>query len=951
MDNANSTPFWLDIKKEYIDDNFDKLLTYLQRTSVTKSDPYYETTLLLLRQRIEELISQLSNTPLYQEDINRQETIFNVKLLAAYLLVDRYHKLSQSAYVTFMYQLSRLTPRFSDIIVKNIMERLRHERVTQLGYGWSDLDKIGTDLFVHNLCTFATFDQPLTHPMYYENFGSARLDSTGLSITHDNLVDTRKWFCRGSRSVETSIGIGLHTENFEKMKVSARNNVVEMDEFVKNFIIEQRKVKPKVVLKKEIPYYESEVALVRITSIDQDGTINVETADPSHSKITGKLVFHKQSIVYYYTSTFHKIFRPGDYLRATIEDVNEGLFNIEKQLVRYFVESIRDALRDEGSDYPFLGKLIAESPSNMVWLTHWGVAMYTPKNENYERGEFAELTVKDIESGEYYGKIDACIIGSSDDTFEEYSLRNDCIRCYAEMATPSAAPVTEETVEKLSPALLRIILRQLFFYQKTLLKPSERFAYLANALVMAELVNDQLSASYIQFASTYLRALVQFVSHEDITDIHLYADEEYSNEDPTLIRQGVLQILKEYGKKESSGELAAVIDGFKERYPLLSDLAKLVHTANIMQGILSEAALNVLRREIIKTLSLETEDDADLEAENGSYLGVESGTQEFKTSMVYPPNNQMQADEYTQNRNVLRGICAFLNSTTGGTLYLGVNDQGYVTGIGNDMKYLNSSTIDNYMRYVQDTAIKYFGVDVTPYLHIEPLFDNTVVGIHVEAHPYRVVELDGTAYLRVNAESREMPEQVRLELIDRKVFKDKNRAAAISQLQHACSKKKRVILHSYASSHTGKVGDRLVEAYEIRPDDNLVVTFDCDKNVTRVFNINRIGYVEILENEPWKYLGMHRSVNVDVFHMTGDTPIHISLQMDLLAKNLLVEEYPRAKEYLESNKGDENVWYFDTNVYKLEGIGRFYLGLANHIHIIDAPELKKYIDEFKNKWL
>ena len=121
----------------------------------------------------------------------------------------------------------------------------------------------------------------------------------------------------------------------------------------------------------------------------------------------------------------------------------------------------------------------------------------------------------------------------------------------------------------------------------------------------------------------------------------------------------------------------------------------------------------------------------------------------------------MQPDEYAQNQNVLKGICAFLNSTTGGTLYLGVNDQGTVIGIENDMKYLKCGSIDSYMRYVQDLAKKFFGLDTLPYLRIEPLYDNTVVAIHVDPHPYRVVELNNTAYLRVNAESREMPELVR----------------------------------------------------------------------------------------------------------------------------------------------------------------------------------------------
>ena len=376
-----------------------------------------------------------------------------------------------------------------------------------------------------------------------------------------------------------------------------------------------------------------------------------------------------------------------------------------------------------------------------------------------------------------------------------------------------------------------------------------------------------------------------------------------------------------------------------------------MQTANAMQGTLSEATLNVIRREIIKTLSIETENDADLEADGGIFLGIESGTLEFKTSMVYPSNNHMQPDEYAQNLNVLKGVCAFLNSTTGGTLYLGVNDQGMVVGIDNDMKYLNYHTIDSYMRYVQDTAKKHFGIDTLPYLRIEPLYDNTVVAIHVEPHPYRVVELNNTAYLRVNAESREMPEQMRKEMLARKVFTNEGKAAALSRLQHAQTQKKCVVLHDYASSNSGKVSDRFVEAYDVRPEDGLVICYDRRKYTTRVFNINRIGYVEIKEDEPWKYPASHDKIEVDVFHMTGEKPIHISLQLDLMAKNLLIEEFPRAKNSVKPHKGDDNIWYFDTEVYQLEGVGRFYMGLANHIKILDAPELKEYVSDFSKKYL
>ena len=85
--------------------------------------------------------------------------------------------------------------------------------------------------------------------------------------------------------------------------------------------------------------------------------------------------------------------------------------------------------------------------------------------------------------------------------------------------------------------------------------------------------------------------------------------------------------------------------------------------------------------------------------------------------------------------------------------------------------------------------------------------------------------------------------------------------------------------------------------------------------------------------------------------MSGDKSIKVNLQLDLMAKNQLIEEFPRTKKDIFPCKGDENMWYLSTMVYALQGIGRFYIGLANHIKIIDSPELQDYVKDFKEKYL
>ena len=948
MATTEKMPLWLELKKDYIDDNFSKLQVYLRDCDEQGGrDAFYTTTIELFRERISDLLRDISERPIYDDEIERQKLSANVSMLATYLLADGNHSLALPAYVAFMNGLRQMNPSLSDLIVRTVMQRIRHEKVVSLGFTWKDLEKMGTELFAHNACKNAVFDASISKPQMLTKYGTALLTQKGLMLTHENKVDAKKLLKEGTNSLDTGLGITLRTVSGEKLKQSLADSVKDMDEYTKDFILLQAKVQNKSTDTKLKSYDEGDEVIVKVIGIGHE--VMVETIDPNYHKIQGVIKYDRSSVIYYRTDELYQYFHVGDYLTATIKNPDLGIFSIQDQLVKFFVEYAEECAEYDGDTMS--AKLIDEKPAYTVWLTNIGVAVQVEGTSPYHRGEYACITVNEFCTGKHFGLIKGYIAGDAQENFSESSVRHDCIRTFAEFTEQPVYKRPEEDAVELSPVLLRLFLRLLFEFQKSLLKPSDRFRCLANANVMAEMVGDDLSASYISFARTYLRALIQFVNGEDINAIHLEPDEEYRTAKSTLIRLSVIQLLKEYGRKDNSEKLALTISAFEESFPQLARLARLIQTANSMQDILSGSALNVIRREIIRTLSMETEDDADLEADKGIYLGVESGTLEFKTSIVYPPGNNMQPEEYTQNANVMKGICAFLNSSTGGTLYLGVNDQGYVVGIKNDMTYLKTNSIDAYMRYVQDVAKKYFGVDTLPYLRIESLYDDTVVAIHVEPHPYRVVELNGTAYLRVNAESRSMPEEMRQQLIDRKMFTNKDKAAAISRLQHACTQKRCVILHQYASNNGGQVTDRHVEAYDIRPEDGLLICYDIDKSDTRVFNINRIGYVEILDNEPWQHTSNHKKVNVDLFHMTGDTTTRISLQLDLMAKNLLVEEFPKAKESVTGQKGDENIWYFDTNVCRMEGIGRFYIGLANHIMILDGEPLKQYAAEYAKKYL
>lgn len=945
-----STPLWLELRKEYIDDNFDKLLVYLKDYSM-RQDSFYKVTLDLLRSRIEELVHVEATRPLYAEADEKDCIRFRAKLLAAYLLVEQDTPLAISAYVALMDNLRLLVPERTDEIVETTLKRLRYKHLGKLSFSWGDLTNFTEPMLEFHLVHNNNFNGDLDKSYIYQGTGTACLTAQGLYLCSEPEAEALRLTKEGTSSLDTKLGLALRTASNDKLKQSLEANIPAMDQFVKEFVRRMEASRQKET-KPLRSYCKGDECVVRVTGTDWEN-IFVETTAPDYRKIRGRITFPQQTILYYRQPDFVKELQVGDCLQATLNDVAADTFDIKKQFVSFVVEDCRD---NDGYGEVYT-KMIWQKDGWSVWMDAYGTPFYTLGVNDCQVGDYATLQIQRYQSGQYYGKIDTEIkrLGRDEededtDSEEEINLdkaKSDCIRAFVE-STPQPKIVPQETVCQIPENVLRLLVRMIFGYQKTLMKPSERFCALGNANVMAEMTGDNSAAAYIRFASTYLKVLVQFASNEPISGITLVPEAGFAEAASTRMRLTIIDLLKEYGRKEDSEKLVAAIDRYKSSNPTIARLARLIQTANAMQDTLSSATINLIRREIIRTLSLETADDTDLEAEGGTYLGIESGTQEFKSSFVYPSDNNMQPNETVQERNVFKGVCAFLNSTIGGTLYLGVNDQGYVVGLENDFKHLRISTMDSYIRHIQDRAKRFFDLDGITYLTIEPMYDERVVAIHVSPHPYRVVDLEGRAYIRVNSESREMPEKVKLETIAKKSFLNKDKAAAISNLQQACSKKKVVVLHNYSSSHTQTVTDRTVEAYDIRPSDNLAVCYDCGDGKCKIFNFNRIGYVEITADD-WKFENRHQDVLVDAFHLSGSTPIEVSLTLDLMAKNLLCEEYPNTKDDLKQDRNDENRWFYNGTVYGLEAIGRFYIGLANHIKINNCPQLQQYVKDFLKK--
>lgn len=172
-------------------------------------------------------------------------------------------------------------------------------------------------------------------------------------------------------------------------------------------------------------------------------------------------------------------------------------------------------------------------------------------------------------------------------------------------------------------------------------------------------------------------------------------------------------------------------------------------------------------------------------------------------------------------------------------------------------------------------------------------------------------------------------------------------AAVVEALAEGIKKKKQCVLKGYASAHSNDVRDRLVEPIDFTANLIDVWAYDVENGDCRVFKVARVAEVEVLPDN-WAFAGEHKVMRPDVFRMTGNLNEKIVLQLDTRAKSLLLEEFPLAEKEL---KREDNKWVLRTTIHSLEGAGRFVIGLAADVKILEGERLRKYVKGYGEKYV
>ncbi len=168
----------------------------------------------------------------------------------------------------------------------------------------------------------------------------------------------------------------------------------------------------------------------------------------------------------------------------------------------------------------------------------------------------------------------------------------------------------------------------------------------------------------------------------------------------------------------------------------------------------------------------------------------------------------------------------------------------------------------------------------------------------------------------------------------------------IHQLIQAIKHKNQVILKAYLSANSNEARDRLVEPFDFTTNYVATWAYDIQSKCCKTFKNTRIKSVKVL-TQPWQNATEHKKLPMDVFRISSDRQVQVTLKLSIRACELLKEEYPLAEEYIQQL--NEKEYLFSAPVCSFDGVGRFVTGLFNEIEVIEPEDFKKLLKKRAKK--
>lgn len=976
--------FWLDVKKEYVIDNFENLQFYLRDYTYVeeeeKADGDFNRTFRCLKEVVDDYIKESEDDSFFEKASMRwgEKTSFVIRMIGTYLLTSVVKKglndlpvLAKLADMLLLMGEASTTEMVRDIkeVICNCM---KGRRIDSLGYSWGavmDAESFSMNTFCYKVSQTKFQQGGENVPRHYEGKGLMVIQGDAISLVPMNYAT----FLKKQQNLYTVFnGVpGICIKALEKMK---QNSFAQLRTACLDFIKDMNGITPSPI--QQLKAYENgDELIVKVTSMGH--YIGVETVDPAYHKVKGNLFLKSNSrgVSQTMIMTYVKV---GDYLKVTKQAQQMFPFILDKTFDQFYEEFADGA---KGGTYHAIH--VEKYVAGHRWMTEEGLLVNVMGVTDEAEEAIANGTpIKINVLGARKDKFNNLVLngGYVNDGYidEDYMVpdfkakaQKTLIEAFTEDSEPDFVSLPKVDSQVIDGAYVSQLAHAVYFMADEVTETMERFKMLFMALMLARIASAEKDMAYIKHEMDYLSCLVRFAEGEMAGNLVLNHDACLNEVAEVIEKEKMIDELKLYDNTRTE----KVILKRSDKESISENIKGLVDASNILKGKINPSEINRIKKTIVNYLGVS--DMYQNICSDLTYYGEESDTLEFKSSIVYPPNAGMQPDPSKQKWAILKTICGFLNTITGGELLLGVNDNGNSCGLKRDIDYLYNArlimdcSIDklrNYVKNLVDWAFvddsgmaSYTEITSTriKYIIEQSNEGDFIIRIQVSPYEYGIVSFvakdelpEGmvSSYYRTSGATLPMSSELKRQARDKKLTASLDQEARkLLDLQKSIKEKKVAVLKDY-SSQSG-IRDRKVEVCQLLPERNAVIAYEINKKQIREFKVTRFCSVEI-STEKWKNESKHKKLTVDVFDMLENPNVKatkVVLKLKRLAYNLLVEEYGNAEKDIRKNTDKDATDYpyiLETFVNKMEGVGRFYIGLAREIQIVEGEGLRNYAQEY-----
>lgn len=1001
----NQPSFWLEITDQYVIENFDRLVRYVKNYDYDQSqenkDGDFCQTYQHLKSVAENYADAIFKTKLYdtpQFDIPVKKVI---RILATTILTAKKMDLDNHSFILALIHLliinnkyisSETCMRYSEIVKDCIGRRT----IKDLGFSWFDID-VADDEF-----SISTFWNKLSKTSFkpdngqdtiyiHENNGCLILDDNRLILTDLNYDAYTKDKHRLKTEFKTAVGIDVHPKNGSKIK-----NINELIGSIAAIAggFSQMRPSPKAILK---TYSDYETIIVRVT---QKMGVVAETIDPNYEHESGK-VYIDDKIALIPGKYFLKEIREGDYLPVVRNRHPDFPFRIDRNMVSQFINDHTSILKDSYEDAYAI--FIDRFKDGTRWLSDEGLILNVFDNEtdNYlwpeikdtiSEGLAAKIRIKSTS----FDKNGTCLIKGtfikSEEPVEDMEDFED--NAYIEFAnnflgyaertfSPKFKNETNQTdnIEANAVRLLGILSQQLAF-KKFKYDSFERIAHLVFSMIILRMADSNEEADYINRRIDFQKAIVRFAQGDSPSAITM-PDTDVEEDESIKAEKEIFTAIRSYQEHTDAGNKTRIAPDMNRTSDIIKDL---VSASNSLIDKIEVSELNRIKKSICARLDV-ADQYQNIYNDQTNY-GTESDTLEFKSSCVLPPSNRASdstiKDINLQKWNILKAVCAFLNSPSGGELLIGVNDSGFAVGLTEDLNTLSklgyifeptSDRLRTYIKLFVDNGFstvdgnitgKAITLDRIQYIIEQNAENKEIIRIKINPFPWDVVRIsdpdrpEGFAdkYTRTSGASTPLNKADTREIRIRKrnaLDKDNYK---MSKIMQAIDDKTIVEIKNYCGAEG--LSDRRLEPHKITDNRKAFMAYDINRKEMRLFKFSRFKETGLtVTGEKWKHEQKHTDLNIDIFGIAGtlsSKPEQIMVKLTDYAYSLLIEECD-IDRYSEKTAGiitqntdvdkTEFPWMLNTAVNGFAGIVRFILGLPGMTKIHKTPQLEAYIESIK----